>query len=156
MKNPYVIDNIIRIRVVLPCNRKEAWEFIGTAEGYARWFPETCSGSMVKGEKITCTWWGGEEGTDRYEILDAEEGVFVEHNWETAPGGRVRYEIESDDPAVVRVEATYPRTTEGKSGQLIDVAPWAFAILNLKSVASGGVDLRCRDENRPHSRSYLD
>jgi hypothetical protein len=111
---------------------------------------------MVKGERITCTWWGGQGGTEEYDILDAQDGVFVEHNWESAPGGRVRYEIESEEPAVVKVESVYPKTAEGKLGQLIDVAPWAFAILNLKSVASGGIDLRCRDDDRPHFESYLD
>ena len=111
---------------------------------------------MAKGEKITCTWWGHQNETEEYEIIDTQEGVFVEHNWETAPGGRVRYEIESNKPTVIKVEAVYPKTPEGKHGQLIDVAPWAFAILNLKSIASKGADLRCRTENRPRLESYLD
>ena len=71
-------------------------------------------------------------------------------------GAKVRYSIESENPVVFSVEAIYPKTSEGEGAQLLDIAPWTFALMNLKSVAMGGIDLRNLAFPNPSSDAFID
>ena len=146
MNNPYVIDSNldkkVRVSVLIPCALDKVWEYVGTADGYCRWFPARCEGKFASGQAVTKSWWWDQSDTSEHRILSLVPFNHIEYTWEVAEGGKVRYEVKKGDPTVVTIEATYPETSEGREAQLLDVAPWTFAILNLKSVASGGVDLR--------------
>lgn len=142
MANPYIVDNQVKVSVILPCDRQTAWTYIGTAEGYSRWFPAECQGEFATGKMIKKSWWWVPDDISTHQILAYQPPESIEYSWEVAKGGRVRYSIEGGRPTIVHIEATYPKTAEGREAQLLDVAPWTFAILNLKSVASGGIDLR--------------
>lgn len=156
MDNPYLVgETLIRIQLALPCSKDRAWGLIVTQSGYAEWFPQEVTGEMVAGSVIQMTWWYQDSPVEDYTILGCQDGTYLEHNWETAPGGKVRYRIEGEDPVVFTLEATYPEGEIGRQGQLLDLAPWSFATMNLKSVASGGPDLRFRGD-RPRGDAYLD
>ncbi|MEM7035264.1 MAG: hypothetical protein AAF629_37335 [Chloroflexota bacterium] len=157
MQNPYLDDNKIKLRVTLTCDRKTAWHYIGTPEGYAAWFPATCTGTIVKGETIDCTWWWSGSEVETYHILDVQDQQYVEINWEhVAAEAKVRYTLEGNNPAVFYLEATYAKSEVGREAQLLDIAPWSFATLNLKSVAAGGVDLRNHRTIESDQGAFLD
>lgn len=152
MKNPHIIDSTIRLRIVLPCSKEIVWNLIATPEGLASWFPQSCKGTVAKGKTIEFGW--ADNSIDTYKILDLVNGRFME--MELVNGAKVRYSIDRENPVVVTIEATYPQTIEGKQQQLIDVAPWAFYLTNLKSVTSGAIDLRNNNPKLSWRDAFLD
>jgi uncharacterized protein YndB with AHSA1/START domain len=142
LKNPYVTDHQVAVSAVLSCTREEAWEFLGTPAGYARWFPSGCEGTFEAGAEVRKTWWWDDDESTIHAIVKLEPLQAIEYEWEVIEGAVVRYEISDNDPTVATIQATYPGSEDGRAAQLLDVAPWTFAVLNLKSVASGGLDLR--------------
>lgn len=150
MINPYVVENKVMVSVLLSCDREDAWRLIGTPAGYAEWFPADCRGSFAVGETITQIWWWDRDESSQHKVLAIEPLHYIELQWEVVEGASVRYMIEKEAPTVISIVASYPKTPEGRAAQLLDVAPWTFAILNLKSVASGGIDLRYHGP-KPHS-----
>lgn len=158
MDNPYLVDDTVRVSVVLPIDRADAWTFIATVDGYRRWFPTDCEGRFEVGALVRATWWWGDAGTTEHRVLALEPRRLIEFDWSTVDGSSVRYEIAGgpNRPTVGSIVATYPQTSAGRAGQLLDVAPWTFAALNLKSVASGGIDLRHRGARPDGERAYID
>ena len=156
MENPYLVDNSIRLKVVLSCPKEAVWNLIGTCEGYVTWFPTSCTGIFEKGKTIQCGWWGSEPD-EEHRILEIKKGHYVEMDWDAvAQGAKVRYSIESENPVVFSLEATYPKTSEGEDAQLLDIAPWTFALMNLKSVVMGGIDLRNLAFPNSSSDAFID
>ena len=77
MENPYLVDNSIRLKIVLSCPKEAVWNLIGTCEGYVTWFPTSCTGSFEKGKTIHCGWWGSEPDGE-HRILEIKKGHYVE------------------------------------------------------------------------------
>lgn len=152
MNNPHIVNNVIKLRVVLPCSKESVWRLIATPEGLASWFPPSCRGVIAKDEIIEFAWMNDSAYTFR--VLELENGHFMEMEW--IKGAKVRYSIDRENPVVVTIEATYPQTSEGKEQQLIEIAPWAFEITNLKSIAVGGVDLRSHDSKFSWRDGFID
>lgn len=50
--NPYIQGNVTKLKVLLPADRKKAWQLIGTSKGMEKWFPQECLGKIVKGETL--------------------------------------------------------------------------------------------------------
>lgn len=140
MENPYLLENVTRLRITLTCGNEEAWKLIGTPKGLSRWFPRDCRGRIAPGESLEFIW--GEDDSDRFEILNVDEGTAWEMEWEAGGRGRVLYTIESEDPVIFTLGVKYADTEEGRRWQLIELAPWSFYLTNLKSVSGGGKDLR--------------
>lgn len=147
--NPYLSDGRVTVSAHLPCSRDEAWELIGTPDGYTRWFPAGCTGPFEVGAEVEKTWWWSSAERSSHSVVGFEPTRFIEFSWEIVDGAVARYQVEPGEPTVVSIIASYPESPAGRDAQLLDVAPWTFALLNLKSVASGGVDLRQRDQRNP-------
>ena len=109
MENPYLVDNSIRLKIVLSCSKEAVWNLIGTCEGYVTWFPTSCTGTFEKGKIIHCGWWGSEPD-EEHRILDIKKGHYVEMDWDAVvQGAKVRYSIESEDPVVFFWRQPIPR-----------------------------------------------
>lgn len=140
--NPYLPDNQVTVSALLPCNPQAAWDLIGTPAGYVRWFPTACQGAFEAGSTVEKSWWWSDSDSTRHTIIDLDPPRSITYEWEVIEGAYVQYTVDHDPPTVVTIRASYPNTDDGRAAQLLDVAPWTFAILNLKSIASGGLDLR--------------
>ncbi len=141
MKNPYVDGTSTRLKLVLPCSRKRAWELMGTSKGLGLWFPQAgCSGEIKTGEEIVFNW--GKKSRDRFTVLDVKKEHFWEMSW-FSKVNKVRYELSEQKKALVlTLTVLYPKTQKGKDYQLLELPCWAFFLANLKSIAMGGPDLR--------------
>ncbi len=154
LANPYLPDTRVTVSALLPCSQQAAWELIGTPAGYVRWFPTTCDGPFERGGVVEKGWWWPDSGSTRHTIVELRPPSSITYEWEVVDGAVVQYEVQGDSPTTVTIRADYPDTEDGRAAQLLDVAPWTFAILNLKSIASGGVDLR-HHGSRPRTGSPL-
>lgn len=83
--------------------------------------------------------------SDGFRVLDWKEGDHWEMEWRAGGLGRVRYSLREEKPVVFELEVTYDSTEEGRRWQLVEAAPWAFYLGNLKSAALKGPDLRTND-----------
>ena len=154
LENPYLLGNVTRLKVVLPCSKAEAWRLIGTTQGLASWFPVSCQGRMGVGEVLEFGWTSG--APDRFKILDFKEGDHWEMDWQAGGPGRVRYSLRGEGPVVFELEVTYDNTEEGRKWQLLELAPWAFYLSNLKSTAMKGPDLRTKDQKMSWKDGFLE
>ena len=154
LDNPYLLGNVTRLKVVLPCAKREAWRLIGTPDGLASWFPVSCKGRMAVGEMLEFGWPSG--APDRFRILDFKEGDHWEMDWQAGGPGRVRYSLRGEGIVVFELEVTYDNTEEGRKWQLLESAPWAFYLANLKSAALKGPDLRSQEPKISWKDGFLD
>jgi len=154
VENPYFLGNTTRLKVVLPISKAEAWRLIGTSQGLSSWFPVSAKGRMAVGEMLEFGWSSGP--ADRFGVLDWKEGEHWEMEWVAGGPGRVRYSLRGEKPVVFELEVTYDNTEEGRKWQLVEAAPWAFYLGNLKSVAMKGPDLRTRDPKVSWKDGFLD
>ena len=152
--NPYLMGNVTRLRVVLPSSKADAWNLIGTAHGLSSWFPVSCGGRMAVGETLEFGWTGS--SPDRFRILDWKEGDHWEMEWRAGGPGRVRYSLKGDGPTVFEIEVSYDNTELGRKWQVLEAAPWAFFLANLKSAAMKGPDLRTKDPKVSWRDGFLD
>ena len=109
---------------------------------------------MGVGEMLEFGWAGG--APDRFKILDWKEGDYWEMDWQAGGPGRVRYSLRGEGPVVFELEVTYDNSEEGRKWQLLEAAPWAFYLSNLKSIAMKGLDLRTKDPKISWKDGFLD
>lgn len=154
LEKPYLLGNVTRLKMALPCSNQDAWNLVGRVEGLSAWLPVSCKGRVSIGETLEFGWTSG--NPDRYRVLDVKEGVFWEMDWQAGGPGRVRYSLRGEDAVIFELEVTYDNSEEGRNWQLLEVAPWAFYLSNLKSVAMKGLDLRTMDLKISWKNGFLD
>ncbi|EQB63502.1 MAG: hypothetical protein RBG1_1C00001G1081 [candidate division Zixibacteria bacterium RBG-1] len=150
--NPYIQGNITKLKVLLPGERKKAWQLVGTPQGMGKWFPLECLGKIAKGETIEFIWVAG--APEKFKVLDVKENESWEMEW--VEGAKVKYHLESESPVIFSLEVSYPDNEQGKATQLIEVAGWTFYLANLKSVVMGGPDLRRKNSSYGWKEGFID
>jgi uncharacterized protein YndB with AHSA1/START domain len=153
--NPYIKENLTVLKVFLPVRADKAWELISTPKGIFSWFPKACLGQIVEGETLEFQW--DSSNPDKFKVLQVVPNQYWEMEWVVADqGGKVRYGIKADNSIVFTLEVTYPRNPTGKEAQDSEVAPWSFMLANLKSIASGGPDLRSHHPSPIWKEGFID
>ena len=151
IENPYVQGHITKLKIILPCDGRKAWELIATPEGLAGWFPDCVVGKIAKDEEIEFHWPGEPPG--KFTVLDVVEGRWWEMSW--YDGSRIRYAIEENGHVIFKLEVSYSRDQKGKEIQILVLAPWGLMLANLKSRILNGPDLRNNDPAFPWKDGYL-
>ncbi len=64
--------------------------------------------------------------------------------------------LRGEGPVIFELEVTYDNSEEGQKWQLLEAAPWAFYLSNLKSIAMKGLDLRTKDPKISWKDGFLD
>ncbi len=150
-EQPFVKGNLTRLRVLLRCNRREAWRLIGTPKGLASWFPSSVKGTLVSGKMIEFSWTTGSES---HRVLNVKKGESWQMDWWKT--GKVRYSISGENPTIFTLEARYPIRGKGKTWQQQEAAGWAFFLANLKSRSMRGPDLRSKSSKYSWQKGFID
>ncbi len=149
---PYIIENITRMKVVLPVKREKVWSLVGVAEGFSAWFPKSCQGKIAKGEILEFGWMSG--SPDRFRVLEVVENQWWEMEW--SDGATIRFSLDDENPVIFTLEVTYPKSPQGETAQMQEVTGWIFYLVNLKSILLNGPDLRNNNPSYSWRERFID
>jgi len=150
-EQPFLKGNLTRLRVLLGCNRREAWRLIGTPKGVASWFPTSVKGRIEPGNTIEFGW---STGSEKHRVLKVKRGESWHMDWWKT--GKVRYSVSGENPTIFTLEAQYPKRGKGRRWQQQEAAGWAFFLANLKSRSIKGPDLRSRNPRFSWQKGFVD
>ncbi|MFA4987164.1 MAG: hypothetical protein WC712_11305 [Candidatus Brocadiia bacterium] len=150
--NPYAVENVTKMKIVLPLPRAEIWQRIATPAGLAKWLCASCEGTIERYQSMAFHW--PDEDDKNFMVLEVVEGVSVEFGW--FDRSKVKIMLEGDSPTILNLKVTYTRDDMGRDCQAVELGPWAFCLANLKSGLLGGPDLRTNDPKYRWRESYLD
>lgn len=150
--DPYRHGSLTKIKMVLPVGKRKAWRFIATPTGLASWLVHKCEGNIAPGEGLVLTWSEGRaERVDVVYVGEKHSSLQLQRH----SGSRLRFYLHGR-MTTLTLEVEYSEMKNWRGLQLSELANWAFALGNLKSIAMGGPDLRSRMPGRVRSKGFID
>jgi len=138
--------------MILPVGKKKAWRLITSHRGICSWFPAHLEGKIEAGEQLRFDWRG--ERSENYKVLylGPKHSSF---RLQQSVGVKVSIYLHGR-LTTLTLEVEYPGTPKAKRDQASEVARWAFFLVDLKSVALGGPDLRNNLQGRSWVKGFID
>lgn len=143
MAIPFLQGNRTTLKVPIYAPLEAVWNLLATPEGLARWFALGCEGDIEEDREFRLVW-----------SPNPREGEISSHRvtvWEppkkfgfTWPAVQLTFELSRHNTVtILKLTCSYMGGNETVAElQIEELAGWTLHLLNLKSIAEGGIDLR--------------